>query len=90
MKLYFEILKSDRIGIKKDEIKKFECDKLAVKIQKILDYICLDKRASFLIPPEGFRKEDTYPWRFNRELSFTRRPLIKRDNEYIWGNRNIK
>lgn len=85
----------------KDEIKKFECDKLAVKIreqlkeieeikiQKILDYICLDKRDDFLIPPEGFRKEDTYPWRFNRELSFTRRPLIKRDNEYIWGNRNI-
>ncbi len=83
------------------EIKKFECDKLAItiqeqlkeikeiKIQKILDYICLDKRDDFLTPPEGFRKEDVYPWRFNRELSFTRRPLIKRDNEYIWGNRNI-
>lgn len=85
----------------KGEIKKFECNKLTVKIQeqlkeikeikiqKILDYICLDKRDDFLIPPEGFRKEDTYPWRFNRELSFTRRPLIKRDNEYIWGNRNV-
>ena len=85
----------------KGEIKKFECDKLAitihkqlkeiedVKIQKVLDYICLEKRDNFLIPPDGFRKEDIYPWRFNRELSFTRRPLIKRDNEYIWGNRNI-
>ena len=85
----------------KSEVKKFECDKLAVsiheqlkeientKIQKILDYICLEQRKDFLIPPAGFRKEDTYPWRFNRELSFTRRPLIKLDNEYIWGNRNI-
>ena len=85
----------------KSEIKKFECDKLAmtiheqlkeienIKIQKILDYICLDQRENFSIPPKGFRKEDTYPWRFNRELSFTRRSLIKRNNEYIWGNRNI-
>lgn len=85
----------------KGEIKRFECKKLAVKIQKqlkeieeikiqkILNYICLDKRDDFLIPPKEFRKEDTYPWRFNRELSFTRRPLIKRDNEYIWGNRNV-
>lgn len=83
------------------EIKKFECEKLITKIQeqlkeienekiqKILDYISLQKRDDFMIPPKGFRTEEVYPWRFNRELSFTRRPLIKRDSEYIWGNRNI-
>lgn len=27
-----------------------------------------------------------YPWRFNRELSFVRRPIIIRDDEIIWGN----
>ena len=85
----------------KGDVKKFECERLTlkiqeqlknieeIKVQKVLDYISLERREDFLIPPDGFRKEDTYPWRFNRELSFTRRPLIKRNNEYIWGNRNI-
>lgn len=85
----------------KSEIKKFECEKLITKIQeqlkecekekvqKILNYISLEKRDDFIIPPKEFRKEDVYPWRFNRELSFTRRPLVKRDSEYIWGNRNV-
>ena len=83
------------------EIKKYNCEKIITKIReeikeidnekvkKILNYICLEKRSDFIIPPDGDRKEDVYPWRFNRELSFTRRPLIKRGNEYIWGNRNI-
>lgn len=85
----------------KGDVKKLECERLTlkiqeqlknieeIKVQKVLDYISLERRDDFLIPPDGFRKEDTYPWRFNRELSFTRRPLIKRNNEYIWGNRNI-
>ena len=41
------------------------------------------------MPPEPFRKEDVYPWRFNRELSFTRRPIIIRGDEMIWGNRQL-
>ena len=85
----------------KGEIKKSECEKLVIKIKeelkeieeikirKILNYIVLERRKDFLIPPNGFRVEDIYPWRLNRELSFTRRPLIKRNSEYIWGNRNI-
>lgn len=85
----------------KSDVKKFECKKLILKVQeqlkniedtkvqKVLEYISLERREDFLVPPDGFRKEDIYPWRFNRELSFTRRPLIKRNNEYIWGNRNI-
>jgi len=59
------------------------------KLLKILKYISLEERDDFLKPPNGFRKEEIYPWRFNRELSFTRRPVIKRENEYIWGNRNV-
>lgn len=90
------------IGNKQDsEIKKYECEKLVlelqnnlkeiekIKIQKILNYISLEERDDFRIPPSGYRKEDVYPWRFNRELSFTRRPLIKRNCEYMWGNRNV-
>ena len=84
-----------------NEIKKIECEKLITKIneqlkevdeskvRKILNYISLEERDDFLKPPKEFRVEDVYPWRFNRELSFTRRPLVKRGNEYIWGNRNV-
>lgn len=55
----------------------------------IVDSIALRQRDDFLIPPAKFRKEDIYPWRFNRELSFTRRPIIIRGDEMIWGNRQL-
>lgn len=55
----------------------------------IIDSIALRQREDFLVPPEPFRKEDVYPWRFNRELSFTRRPIIIRGDEMIWGNRQL-
>ena len=58
-------------------------------VNLIIDSISLRQREDFLIPPESFRKEDVYPWRFNRELSFTRRPIIIRDDELIWGNRQL-
>jgi len=59
------------------------------KVEKIIQYISLTKRETFLKPGRPYRPEDVYPWRFNRELSFTRRPVIVRDNEVIWGNRQL-
>ncbi len=59
------------------------------KVNKIIQDISLIKRESFLKPPKPYRKEDVYPWRFNRELSFTRRPVIIIQNEVIWGNRQL-
>ncbi|WP_170880350.1 hypothetical protein [Paenibacillus odorifer] len=59
------------------------------KIEKILLYISLNRRDNFLKPEKPFRAEDVYPWRFNRELSFTRRPVIVREDEVIWGNRQL-
>ena len=58
-------------------------------VNLIINHISLSKREDFLIPPTGFRKEDVYPWRFNRELSFNRRPIIVLNNELIWGNRQL-
>lgn len=58
-------------------------------VNAVVDLIALGKRDDFLIPPKPFRREDVYPWRFNRELSFTRRPIIQYNDEMIWGNRQL-
>lgn len=58
-------------------------------INKILNLFSLTTRDEFLKPPSPFRKEDVYPWRFNRGLSFVRRPIIVYDNKILWGNRNL-
>lgn len=59
------------------------------KVEKVIQYISLTKREDFLKPQRPYRPEDVYPWRFNRELSFTRRPVIIKENEVIWGNRQL-
>jgi len=59
------------------------------KLEKVIKYISLTKRKKFLKPGLPYRSEDVYPWRFNRELSFTRRPVIVRENEVLWGNRQL-
>ena len=58
-------------------------------VSKILGNISLKEREDFLNPPIPYRREDVYPWRFNREYSFIRRPLIKREDDIIWGNRQL-
>lgn len=58
-------------------------------VEKIIDRITLCQREDFLVPPEPYRKYDVYPWRFNRELSFTRRPIIQYNDDLIWGNRQL-
>jgi len=59
------------------------------KVTKILDQISLSQRSDFLTPPKPYGKLDVYPWRFNRELSFTRRPIIQYGTDLIWGNRQL-
>lgn len=58
-------------------------------VEKIIDQITLCQRPDFLIPPEPYKKYDVYPWRFNRDLSFTRRPIIQYNGDLIWGNRQL-
>lgn len=59
------------------------------KIRKIINKFSLKSRKNFLEVDKPYSKEDVYPWRFNRELSFTRRPLILDGEKIIWGNRNL-
>ena len=58
-------------------------------IKKILDSLSLEERDDFLIPPKPYSKEEVYPWRFNRAISLTRKPLIKYKNIYLVGYRTL-
>lgn len=56
-------------------------------ILKILYRLSLQEREDYLKPPEPYIAEDVYPWRFNRELSLSRKPLIIYSGEVIYGYR---
>lgn len=62
--------------------------------QRIFDFLILQDRPDFLQPPAGFKREHVYPWRFNRPLSYIRRPLLLRRREgkvdVVWGNRHLE
>lgn len=63
-------------------------------ISETLDLFILGPRENFLSPPAPFAPSDVFPWKFNRELSYIRRPLILREvagePEMVWGNRNVE
>lgn len=62
-------------------------------VQRGLKFLGLAPRDDFLDPPPPFRPEDVYPWRFNRALSYIRKPIVLRmrgdDWEVVWGNRHL-
>ncbi|MBP2388437.1 hypothetical protein [Paeniglutamicibacter kerguelensis] len=53
-------------------------------VNAVLDRIVLTARASFLEI-----KEDAWPWRYNRDSSYIRRPLVQQGNELVFGFRSI-
>lgn len=59
------------------------------KVNSIINDLSLYKRKDFLKPHPPFDKNDVLPWKFNRRLSFIRRPIILVDGELIWGNRQL-
>jgi hypothetical protein len=63
------------------------------KISLALNHLMLRPRSDFLKPGSTFSLSDVYPWRFNRGLSYIRRPLLNIEsvsgNEVIWGNRHL-
>lgn len=60
-----------------------------INVKRIMDSLSLTEREDFLKPPEPYTKEDVFPWRFNRQLSFSRRPLVKMNNKYVVGYRTL-
>jgi transposase InsO family protein len=56
-----------------------------------LALLSLEPRLDFTKPPVGFLGYDLWPWRFNRRLSYMRRPVLLRpgsqEDEAVWGMR---
>lgn len=46
-------------------------------IEKSLRHLTLEKRTNYLTPPEGMDGKEIFPWIYNRELSYLRRPIIR-------------
>ncbi len=65
----------------------------AERVTRCLDLHLLHPRSNFLVPPGPFTKEDVYPWRYNRALSYLRRPFLRRQSqtgeEVVWGVRMV-
>jgi hypothetical protein len=64
---------------------------------RVLDAITLfslGPRTKFLDAPSGGTVADVYPWRFNRTVSYLRRPLVVREEpagaQILWGNRHVE
>lgn len=78
------------VEIKIDDIKKnIQRDITYDIIKKIVDSLSLEEREEFLNPPLPYSKEDVFPWRFNRRLSLTRKPIVKFKDKYIIGYRTL-
>lgn len=64
-----------------------------LKVGEILDLLTLFPREKWEVPPNGFDAKDLWPWRYNRRLSYLRRPLImtprpEKDPLILWGPRH--
>lgn len=54
------------------------CPELTAEVIKTcLSRFSLDKRANYLTPPAGMEGRDIFPWIYNRELSYLRRPIVR-------------
>ena len=84
-----------------------QMSKLQERIKKGLDWsdddfynainlFSIEKREKWEVPPKGFQTIDIWPWRYNRQLSYLRRPLIinseiNGDESLIcWGPRHVE
>jgi hypothetical protein len=67
----------------------------AEKVNAGIEFLLLRERGSFYssAQPPLWTKSDVQPWRFNRRLSYVRRPLVERDvsdgPELLWGVRHL-
>ncbi|MET3368461.1 UNVERIFIED_CONTAM: hypothetical protein ABIE34_001701 [Jeotgalibacillus campisalis] len=60
-------------------------DVRAELVATVLDGITISERSSFLEIGA-----DAWPWRFNRDMSFVRRPIVQQGDELVYGFRSIQ
>jgi hypothetical protein len=80
----------------RDEVNKYVNDFDKVEFQCAIDYLSITNRGKVDKLPEGYDYVDIMPWRFNRMLSFLRKPIVIVDSEksleskvVYWGVRNL-
>lgn len=63
------------------------------RVNQAMDVLALKPRLDFLKPEPPHQGGDVYPWKFNRALSYLRRPFLLREQngkiEAIWGVRHL-
>lgn len=55
----------------------------------MINALVMKPRETFIPPDAPYRRTDVYPWRFGRELSYLRRPLVRRGDEIVYGRRSV-
>lgn len=62
-------------------------------VLRTINSITLKERHDYLKPPPGYEDWEVYPWKFNRNLSFLRKPSISiqrgEEQGILWGNRHL-
>lgn len=63
------------------------------ELEMMLGQFSIAERSSFLAPEPPDTRVAVYPWRFNRGLSYLRRPLLvvslNGSQHVVWGNRHL-
>ena len=57
-----------------------------------LELLTLLERKNIGVPPDGYTPIDIFPWRYNRSISYIRRPLVKvtdKETAYYFGYRHL-
>lgn len=69
---FIRILKKDAISL---ILKKYP-EVTETQAQQVFQFLTLLERAGIGKPPPGYGSQDIFPWRFNRPISYLRRPLV--------------
>lgn len=64
-------------------------------IEQAIELFSLIPRKKWDIPPKGFKSNDIWPWKYNRRLSYLRRPLVigpkVEENPLVfWGSCHVE
>lgn len=73
----------------KDAVNKYVDEFDETEFQRAIEYLGLINRGKIEKLPKGYDYVDIMPWRFNRMLSYLRKPLIIVDNETQGGSKTV-